>query len=751
MPRRDQAPASAESTHREHTLEAMEQGSRKAFNVSAVDRCVRAVAGSSCIGANDAGGSDADRASEELEPLRAARRQLLTASRPGTPRSSRGDDEDLLALYHAAMTVTGDEELPRRIGSALGQMVASRFGTGNSEGSGLAGSGLASSEKPSFASVIELLIGQANELVPARVTSVAVAEMDAVLRCGPKPGLAHDAVACEVVKGLIVEGSVLAGTVPAVLSDSPCRADEGDCVFAVAQEDDEMTEPPAGRSVPPAARAEQRQADKRQPEPEQHRPQVAAEIRTPGPEAREPRAGALSPPAPPVVTRRQRRRGRRAQGVAQVAEAAASPIRLVTAAGWARRRLWLVPVLVAMFAVVGGAAAARMPKEFSAQAVLFVQAGASGTSPGNPSAASGLATTYAGLLPEDAAVLRSVGASLGLPATEVGKSITVTVETNTSIMIVTYKATSPTLAVQGIDAITAAIAGGQPVSPAIVPQSLSVVNLASHAKLVPSLASYGLPLGAVVGLLVAIVAIVALERADARVDRPQELAALAGCPASPDTALVGPGAALLLDKWGSTSAGAGPPELCLVTPTPGLVPLAFSVGQALAGAGVQDGWRLRWSETLQAELGDLTGSDGIAVAPASGYAAAPASGYAAAPASGYAAAPASGYVTIYGAPGSEGGDAAAATGGAVVMVVPEGARVTAVEPALERLALLGARPVWSVLISASHGRHGRPGTRTAAEREAAGGSELVRSPRRRWAPTTGRFMARRLTGQAPWR
>ncbi|MHB8296134.1 MAG: hypothetical protein ACYDH5_16260 [Acidimicrobiales bacterium] len=178
---------------------------RSAWNIEAVTACVAALLG--------AGGARA--LVERLAPG------------DGVERGAGLTSTGLMALYRAAVELTGDAGLACRAGTALGDKMESSLGGGTSG--------------PGLIEAVEMPVAQVNAVVPVRVAPVAVAGLSAVLRCGPEPGLEHEPTACDVARGFLVAASAVAGMGPAVLVGEPCTGKGADCVFALGFEEDPGT------------------------------------------------------------------------------------------------------------------------------------------------------------------------------------------------------------------------------------------------------------------------------------------------------------------------------------------------------------------------------------------------------------------------------------------------------------------------------------------------------------------------------
>jgi capsular polysaccharide biosynthesis protein len=204
------------------------------------------------------------------------------------------------------------------------------------------------------------------------------------------------------------------------------------------------------------------------------------------------------------------------------------PVR-VTRYPWLRRRGWMLVVgLIA--GVVGGFAVSSMhhATSYTASATLEVRSGAASTTINDANNAETLAVTYAAALSNDQALLRDVAEQLGVSTADVGSGISATAEAGTSLMSVSYKASTAAQALAGIDAISSAASSDTRNESAIARDSLAVVNTPTSATPSKSVSSYGLILGAIFGLMVGAGVALISERSDRRVDDIEALADASG-------------------------------------------------------------------------------------------------------------------------------------------------------------------------------------------------------------------------------
>jgi hypothetical protein len=164
---------------------------------------------------------------------------------------------------------------------------------------------------------------------------------------------------------------------------------------------------------------------------------------------------------------------------------------------------------------------------YSASAEIAVVSGASGSGPGSPNEADALALTYASIIPLDQLEMHQVAESTRLPLHTVTKSVSAVAVSGTSAIILSFKAASEAQAINDVNLFAQVVTIGAAHS-AIPGPSLTEVNLATSASRSGELRKFGIPLGIILGLLIGAIAVLAIERADPRVDDVEDLAAITG-------------------------------------------------------------------------------------------------------------------------------------------------------------------------------------------------------------------------------
>jgi len=307
---------------------------------------------------------------------------------------------------------------------------------------------------------------------------------------------------------------------------------------------------------------------------------------------------------------------------------------------WLKRRSWLLIFCVLAGTAGGYVARTLQTPMYSARSVIVVATGAGQQGPGNANDAIALALTDASILPSDQALLRAVSQKIGVPPSEVADHLSASVEAGTSVILVSFDASTPEAAVRGADAVGRVITSRNEKISAIPNGSLSLVQLATQATASGLLVTYGLPLGAFLGLLIGLVFAVAIERADPRADDVEDLAPATGTAAS---AYPGPVSLVELEQL-LDRASDGAPSVTLVPLSDFEMAHAIALRTGLEAAATH--------QSLAIELAGPVGSMD---------------------------------------------DRLTRGEGPTVLVARNGARLRSVKACVQRLGLLGRRPVWAVL------------------------------------------------------
>jgi capsular polysaccharide biosynthesis protein len=196
------------------------------------------------------------------------------------------------------------------------------------------------------------------------------------------------------------------------------------------------------------------------------------------------------------------------------------------------RRGWLLALALMAGSAGGWFAGVHAGTTYSADATLVVQSGAGATGPGSANDALALATTYSALIPKDHSVLSAAASTLNISTSAVAHSLSVTVESGTSILLVDFSAPTAARAVAGADSIARAVASNTQLTEAIPAGSVAIVNVPNTAQRQGTLHKYGIALGAFLGLVLGLILVLAAERADPRIDDAVAMAAATGCRAA---------------------------------------------------------------------------------------------------------------------------------------------------------------------------------------------------------------------------
>ena len=223
---------------------------------------------------------------------------------------------------------------------------------------------------------------------------------------------------------------------------------------------------------------------------------------------------------------------------------AGGPLRLLPLL---RRRWWLLVLATAAVTASGYFTASTQQQSNSAEAVAVV-----GDRERSAADAIALAATYAGLIPEDAGVVRSIASRLQLTPKEARKGIAVIKTPGTALLRLRYEADTAERALEGARALARAVHSGSPNLPR---GTLNVVRgPAPPERGSPASDTVLLVAGVLVGLFLGGVLMVFLERADARGDHERDLEDTTGLPATRlGKHSSGPQAALV-DRWDSLAA-----------------------------------------------------------------------------------------------------------------------------------------------------------------------------------------------------
>jgi hypothetical protein len=338
----------------------------------------------------------------------------------------------------------------------------------------------------------------------------------------------------------------------------------------------------------------------------------------------------------------------------------------------ALRRGWVVVAAAAAVTALAVAVGSARPGSTLAQAVAVVPAGATDESPGNATQATQLAQTYVQAIPLDGAVLAAIARTVERTSSDVAGRVAVVGDPKTSVLLLRYEDTDRARALAGTNALLTAVTGDALNARSVAPDSLTLVRGPRVLRETTAARdSTTIPLGAILGLALGLVLLVAWERSDPRIDGAGELANAAGTPA---TALgdVAPGNIdALLERWRRLAGdGSGPHVVALLAGTRRAERLVSSAAYELATISASNGQLLRLGTAPHGPGGER------------------------------------GLVVVTGGTpgGPAAGEAVAADAAVVVVTVPRGARATELRESLDVLGQFGARPTWALLVRRSIGK-----------------------------------------------
>jgi hypothetical protein len=237
------------------------------------------------------------------------------------------------------------------------------------------------------------------------------------------------------------------------------------------------------------------------------------------------------------------------------------------------RRGWLVPLITIAVAAIAYLIADSQSRTYTSQATLVVPSGPKaageqhqttvGPQPSSaatnlertPSDATDLARTYAAQIPEDDRIVGSIANQLGTSPKHVRDSLTAEAVvganpgSDTALVNLSYGAGTPAKARQGAALAVSAVTGPNPVAAGISPDSLDQVR-APEAGTSSSLGTTAITAGgAIVGFALGLLLLITWNRTDRRINRPEDLADEAACPATRLRDLSRDSRGALLRRW----------------------------------------------------------------------------------------------------------------------------------------------------------------------------------------------------------
>jgi hypothetical protein len=211
---------------------------------------------------------------------------------------------------------------------------------------------------------------------------------------------------------------------------------------------------------------------------------------------------------------------------------------------------------------------------YTAEAVLVTSSGGGPNGPGYGDQAVKLGPSYASSIADDARVLAFVAKKLGTTVDDVDDHATVKNDKDTAVLRLRYQADDDARAEKGAWAMADAVTGPAPISDSVEPGTLALVRK-GDAESPSANAAITLPVGALLGLCLGLVLMLALERADPRVDDPEQLEDEFRCPSILVDEVTPSMAAALLERWAILTGQSHP--------TVALIPTSKELEHATAG------------------------------------------------------------------------------------------------------------------------------------------------------------------------
>ena len=213
-----------------------------------------------------------------------------------------------------------------------------------------------------------------------------------------------------------------------------------------------------------------------------------------------------------------------------------------------RRRGWVLGVAAISVALLAFATSRISGRGYRGQVVMLVNSHPSAQSPGSATEAAKLALSYQSVIAQDVAVLTFVGHQVNRTAHDVQGRLSVVNPTDTALLQISYTDTTADAADLGANAAAASLTGPQPLGPALPgPGTLLLVKSAHNPSQTGTPAATALALGLFLGLVLGGVLMITWERADPRLDEPQD--ADFNIPVSLVQNLTAAGAGALIQRW----------------------------------------------------------------------------------------------------------------------------------------------------------------------------------------------------------
>jgi hypothetical protein len=244
--------------------------------------------------------------------------------------------------------------------------------------------------------------------------------------------------------------------------------------------------------------------------------------------------------------------------------------------------------------------------EFTSQAIVTVKSGGP-SGPGYGDQVTKYAPSYASAIPDDARVLAFVARRLGTSVDSVQKDSTVKNDKDTAVLRMRYKASSDSKARAGAQAFADAVTGPTPVAASVPPSALTLVRVGDGKS--PSVdPAVVLPVGVLLGLCLAVILLLALERADPRLDDADRLEDELNCPVLAIEEVTPNLAGALLDRWRVLAPG-DHPTIALIPVSPRLESATATLADRLVKAIGEAEEEGTLSGPLRLVLGPAPGHD----------------------------------------------------------------------------------------------------------------------------------------------
>jgi len=227
------------------------------------------------------------------------------------------------------------------------------------------------------------------------------------------------------------------------------------------------------------------------------------------------------------------------------------------------RRWWVVVLCAVLGSLLAFAVASKTPSKFTSESVVIVPALVPGqTPPGSPDAAIKLAKTYSTLIPLDDEIVAAAAAKARVSPAELRKNMSVSNDLGTALVRIDVIASTADSAVAQAAAVATIITKPSPPGQ-ITSGSMRLVTVPDSATVSSETGKSSLAIGGLLGLIVGLIMLSALERSDKRIDTLEDLAAATGTGVSAWGTLTPFETRALAHRWRSLS-GVSVPTVAFV-------------------------------------------------------------------------------------------------------------------------------------------------------------------------------------------